>query len=85
MSKMSKTFVISLLAMLCSAAIVAAGINDGLVVYYDFDEANGTVAYDSAGNRDATLKNGTTRGAGKRGNAVAFDGANDYEMQEQIR
>jgi len=64
--------------MLCSAAIVAAGINDGLIVYYDFDEANGTVAYDSAGSRDASLENGAAWTTGKEGSAVSFDGANDY-------
>src|SRR3989339_2049254 len=75
---MSKTFVICILVMLCSAAIVAAGINDGLIVYYDFDEANGTVAYDSAGSRDASLENGAAWTTGKEGSAVSFDGANDY-------
>ncbi|MHC4500253.1 MAG: LamG domain-containing protein [Planctomycetota bacterium] len=49
----------------------------GLVAWWKFDERDGTIAYDSAGNN-----HGTTHGAawanGRIGGALDFDGGNDY-------
>jgi hypothetical protein len=51
----------------------------GLVAHWTFNEASGTSAADASGNgRTAILINGVTRTAGKFGNAVSFDGTNDY-------
>jgi hypothetical protein len=48
------------------------------VAHWTFDEPNGTTVYDSAGSSNGTLMNGATRTAGKFGNALQFDGINDY-------
>jgi len=49
------------------------------VVWYKFDEKDGTTAVDSSGNaRNATLLNGPTWVEGKYGNAVNLNGGNQY-------
>jgi hypothetical protein len=70
-----------------------AGINSiGLVGYWKNDEGNGTIAKDFSGyNNDGALRNGTIYSwqecyggncpnwvSGKYGNAIKFDGSNDY-------
>lgn len=46
------------------------------VAAYSFDEGNGTVAHDSAGNHDGTIEGGATwTKEGKYGSALAFDGS----------
>ena len=53
-------------------------VSDGLVAYYAFDESSGTTASDSSGNDlDGTVY-GATSVTGKVGNALEFDGTNDY-------
>ncbi|MGI0012713.1 MAG: LamG-like jellyroll fold domain-containing protein [Nitrososphaera sp.] len=50
-----------------------------LIVAYSCDESSGTTAVDSSGNgRTATLLNGPTWTLGKYGNAIGFDGIDDY-------
>jgi hypothetical protein len=54
---------------------------DGLVAHWKLDETQGsTVAYDSADSHDGTLYNMAAGSwvAGKTGNALQFDGINDY-------
>ena len=52
--------------------------NTGLVGSWHFSEGAGTRAADSSGsNNDGTLINGPVFAAGKFGNGLAFDGAND--------
>ena len=51
----------------------------GLVGYWTFDEGSGTTANDSSGNNNTgTLTNGPTWTTGKIGQALSFDGVNDY-------
>ncbi len=51
----------------------------GLVAAYSFNEGLGTTAFDSSGNNNnGTLINGPLWTTGKYGNAISFDGANDY-------
>lgn len=51
----------------------------GLAAAYAFDEASGTTATDTSGNGNtATLVNGVARATGKYGQALSFDGINDY-------
>jgi beta-lactam-binding protein with PASTA domain len=59
--------------------VISTG-TDGLVLALGFDEANGTVAIDSSVvARNGTLRQATmTRAPGRFGNAVVFDGANDW-------
>jgi hypothetical protein len=66
-----------------------SGLAIGLAGYWNFEEGVGTVVRDGSGNanhgtysgevfNDGTLTNGPTRTAGKYGNALRFDGLNDY-------
>ena len=51
----------------------------GLVAAYNFNEGSGTSAADSSGNgHTSTLTNGPTWTTGKYGDALSFDGADDY-------
>src|SRR3989338_6275632 len=57
------------------------GLNSGLVGYWSFDwpDMAGNVAYDRSGQGNkSTLTNGPTRAVGKIGQALDFDGGNDY-------
>jgi type II secretory pathway pseudopilin PulG len=63
-----------------SANPLTPGLRDkGLVGYWSFDEASGTIAYDRSGyNNNGTLINGPVWTTGKVGSALSFDGVNDY-------
>jgi hypothetical protein len=51
----------------------------GPVIHLRFDETTGTTAYDSSGsNNNGALFNGPMWASGKSGNALSFDGINDY-------
>ena len=52
-------------------------VSDDLVAYWNFDEGEGTTAYDSAGTNHGAL-NGATWTAGQVGGALDFDGVDDY-------
>lgn len=53
--------------------------NTSIQLFYRFDEGSGTAALDASGNNfTGTLIGGPTWIAGKYGNAVNFDGTNDY-------
>ena len=61
-------------------SIVSAAFTNGLVGYWRFDEASGTVAADSSGHGlNGTLVNGPTwqPSGGIQGGALSFDGTND--------
>ena len=83
--------VLSLIAVLFWASPVDAsllirpplyiGLNSGLVGDWSFDQEDvaGTVAYDRSGQgNNGTLTNGPRREIGKLGQALSFDGVNDY-------
>ena len=55
----------------------SADITTGLVNHYKLDETSGTTAYDSAGTNTGTVT-GATFTAGKIGNALSFNGTNNY-------
>ncbi|OGX45666.1 MAG: hypothetical protein A3G38_00020 [Omnitrophica WOR_2 bacterium RIFCSPLOWO2_12_FULL_51_8] len=70
--------------ILFSAALIAAhlpaqaGITDGLVGYWKFDEGGGGVAYDSSGaGRDGVIQGNPQWSTGKTGQAVSLDGIDD--------
>jgi hypothetical protein len=50
---------------------------EGMVSYWKFDEDSGTIAYDSVNDNDGTI-HGASRTTGKVGDALSFDGSNDY-------
>jgi hypothetical protein len=53
-------------------------LDNGLVSWWKFDEGNGTIAYDSAGDNNGTLVNGPIWTTGQIDGALSFDGTNDY-------
>ena len=56
-------------------------VNDGLVGYWTFDgqDLKDTTAFDKSGNNNnGTLTNGPRRAIGRLGQALEFDGNNDY-------
>jgi parallel beta-helix repeat protein len=52
----------------------------GLIGYWKFDEGTGTTAYDSSGNNNDGTIYGATWTSGKIGNALQFDGIDDYVL-----
>jgi hypothetical protein len=50
---------------------------DGIVSYWMFDEGSGTIANDYTGTNDGMI-NGSSWTTGQAGNALSFDGINDY-------
>jgi hypothetical protein len=50
----------------------------GLVGAWSFDEASGATAADASGNSNTGTVSGATRLAGRYGNALTFDGLNDW-------
>src|SRR5437867_1258430 len=57
------------------------GLNSGLVGWWTFDgkDVAGVTAYDRSGNANSgTLTNGPTKTIGKIGQALNFDGTDDY-------
>ena len=63
------------LALLCAASLCQALP----ISYWTLDDGAGIVATNSiAGGPNADLRNGPTWVAGRFGNAISFDGVNDY-------
>ncbi len=63
-----------------AAYTVSAPAVSGLVGYWKFDEASGTLAADSSGLGDTGTLSGTSRAAGVSGNAVSLDGTGGYVL-----
>ena len=60
---------------------VYLGLNNDLSAYWSFDgtQVVGTTAFDESGNaKDGTLTSGPTRAIGRVGQALDFDGTDDY-------
>jgi len=54
-------------------------VTTGLIGYWKFDETTGIILTDSSGNgNNGVLMNGPVWTTGKSGNALSFDGVNDY-------
>jgi len=82
---MTKFLVCTLVGLIFAAGFfspngsLAASKVDSLVGYWAFDGGKGDTAKDSAGNNnDGVLKGGPEWVDGKFGNALAFDGVDDY-------
>jgi len=80
---MKKRVLIALVVALALAAIASLvwANMGGLVSYWPFDEEDGTTAQDAVNGNHGTLTNMSPPGcwvSGKFGNALSFDGANDY-------
>lgn len=69
----------SIIVIFVSIQIARADTTSGLIAHWKFDDGSGTSAIDSSGNSNSgTLTNGPTWAAGKLGQALNFDGADDY-------
>lgn len=82
---LSSTEVAALYNVNTKSSVFARGsqirlVTSGLGGFWSFNEADisGTTAYDRAGSANGTLTNGPTATAGKVGQALNFDGSNDY-------
>nr|MBK9650727.1 hypothetical protein [Bacteroidota bacterium] len=51
---------------------------DSIKAWWSFDDSSSTSVKDIANNHDGILNNGASYTIGKVGNAVEFDGSNDY-------
>ena len=60
------------------AAMEYPDLLQGLVAYWKFDEGSGTTAADSRGGTTGNLTNSPTWVTGKSGNALDFNGINNY-------
>ena len=56
---------------------IQAPFHSCLVAYWDFDEGTGSTAHDSENGYDGVI-NGATWTTGVSGNALSFDGTDDY-------
>jgi Concanavalin A-like lectin/glucanases superfamily len=81
-SESGATSTIATGAFASSTSTVGSGGGDltqGLVAAYPFEEGIGTTTADTSGNSfDGTLVNGPIWTTGRIGNALTFDGVNDY-------
>jgi hypothetical protein len=57
---------------------VSANYEEGLVAYWNFDEGNASIAYDSSGNNNHGVLYGPSWTTGISGSALELDGVNDY-------
>ena len=81
--KTAKNISIALVAVLGLLALCGtvegSGPTEGLISHWEFDEGQGSIAYDSAGSNNGTLVNDTSWATGKVGSyALVFDGDDDY-------
>ena len=69
-----------LVSFLCAWGTVTTSTasTSGLVAYWKFDEGSGAIVYDSSGNDNQGTIHGATWTTGKFGNALSFDGKNDW-------
>lgn len=76
-----RTLVLSLAiaSLVFAFSSVGRAQDPSLVVYYSFEEGAGDTTKDESGNNNTgTLMNGPEWTDGKYGNAISFDGADDY-------
>lgn len=74
--------IVLLLALACLAKVnLFAGINDGLIGYWPFNEGSGTVILDQSGSGfNGTIQGNPQRTSGVSGNALSFDGIDDFAV-----
>ena len=81
MIETKKKLFLLFMAALCILAMpqsARANITDGLIAYWPFDEGSGSTAADISVNGNDGSINGAGWTTGKFGNALNFDGSNDY-------
>jgi hypothetical protein len=77
----SKRLIISIFLMMSflGGGVTYAGLSDGLISYWNFDEGSGTTAYDSVGTNHGTIY-GANWITGVSGTALVYDGLDDYVL-----
>jgi len=71
----------SLAAVAASVLSASGTLNDGLVLYYNFDTNTGSGVYDQSGNgHNAMVYGAAYTAGGKTGGAYHYDGTNDYVL-----
>jgi len=73
-----KVALIALACLLAATNGATADLNDGLVGYWRFDEGEGGTAYDYSGHGNHGTIEGAAWTDGIYGNALYFDGVDDY-------
>ncbi|MCK4342549.1 MAG: LamG domain-containing protein, partial [Phycisphaerae bacterium] len=73
-----QVLLVALACLLTGANVAVAGLNDGLVGYWSFDEGEGSIASDYSGNSNHGTINGAGWTIGVSGFALLFDGTDDY-------
>lgn len=75
-----------ILGLLLTAVLLTstglAAIDDGLEAYYKFDSGEGSTAKDSSSNSNSGTINGASWTQGKFGEALSFDGIEDYVVAD---
>jgi hypothetical protein len=76
---MVMTFIMALTVFMYANVLEAQVIEDGLVLYWSFDEADvkGDTVTDVVGDNDGTLNGGPKVSEGKYGDGLVFDGSKD--------
>jgi len=78
MCKKRNDFISSVLVLGLVLTSVAEAVDPSLVGWWKFDEGSGSMAADSSGNGNHGFITGAVWTKGKTGQALDFDGANDY-------
>lgn len=78
MIRFVKILLVFVTAMAIFVDISSADIDYGLIAYWKFDEGSGSTANDSSGNGNDGIIYGAMWTSGKIGNALNFDGINDW-------
>ena len=76
---------ITLTIVVCFGSIVSAGIDDGLVVYYSFDESTGDTASDASKNNNDAKLTGSAKwepDGGKIDGALSLDGTGSSAVDD---
>ncbi len=72
-----KTQILAVFLLLAFCATICAADVNGLIAHWKLDEGSGSIAYDSAGDNDATVY-GAMWTSGIIGGALDFNGVSDY-------
>ena len=78
MCKKRNDFISFILVLDLVLTSVAEAVDPSLVGWWKFDEGSGSTAADSSGNGNHGFITGAVWTKGKTGQALDFDGANDY-------
>jgi len=73
-----RLIIVAFACLLAGVNVVTADLDDGLVGYWSFDEGSGATVYDYSGYGNHGTRHGTSWVEGASGNALWFNGSDDY-------